>query len=109
MTNKRDLSANGSPVGPKINDVTIFKIPIGKLGLAGSLLISVTTACIVFFLTVFFSIIGVVIYDSTTGTSLANLAISYRDIAAPVGVVTLFVTLAYLLSIWARHKFSHAA
>jgi len=108
MTNARNLSANASSTKPETNDITVFNIPIGKLGLAGSLLISVACASITFFVTFFLSILGVTIYDSATGKSLVNMAISYRDIAAPVGVVALFVCLTYLLSLWARHKFSHA-
>ncbi|MEO6965110.1 MAG: hypothetical protein ABI076_04335 [Acidobacteriaceae bacterium] len=109
MANTRNLSANGSSAMPKTDDATVFNIPIGKLGLPGSLLISVTFACISFFFACFLSIVGVTIYDAATGKSLQNLAISYQYIAAPVGVVALFVSLVYLLSIWIRHKFSHAA
>ena len=108
MMNAQNISANASSDMPKVKDVTVFNIPIGKLGLAGSVLISVACASIVFFVAFFLSILGVTIYDSATGKSLLNLAISYRYIAAPVGIVALFVCLTYLLSLWVRHKFSHA-
>jgi hypothetical protein len=61
---------------------------------------------IAFFVTFFFAIIGVAIYDSATGRSLQNLNISYLYIAAPVGMLALLVSLGYLLTSWARRKIS---
>jgi TRAP-type C4-dicarboxylate transport system permease small subunit len=85
-------------------ETTVFKVPIGRLGLLASLLLGGASGFIVFLFTFFFAIIGVVIYDSATGTSMLNLDISYRYIAAPVGILAMILSLTYLLSLWARRK-----
>lgn len=59
---------------------------------------------IVFFVTFFLSIVGVMIYDAATGTSMLNLNISYLYIAAPVGILAMVGSLGYLLTLWARRK-----
>jgi hypothetical protein len=107
MTTAQDITGN-APQEPASQDVTIFKIPIGKLGLLSSLLIGGACGFIVFFVTFFLSIVGIMIYDAATGTSMVNLNISYRYIAAPVGLVALAVSLTYLLTVWVRRKMSGA-
>ena len=79
-------------------DSTIFKIPIGRLGLLSSLLVGGVCGFLVFFVTFFLAIIGVAIYDSATGTSMLNLNISYLYIAAPVGIFAMLVSMTYLLT-----------
>jgi hypothetical protein len=44
------------------------------------------------------------IYDSIHHLSLQNLNISYKFIAAPVGIAAMLFSLAYLLSLWVRRK-----
>ena len=107
MTNAQNLAADAAH-NPANQDVTIFKIPIGKLGLLSSLLMGGACGFIVFFVTFFLSIVGIMIYDAATGTSMLNLAISYRYIAAPVGLVAMAISLTYLLTIWVRRKMSGA-
>jgi len=106
--NAQNVSTAAISHAQEIKDITIFKIPIGKLGLVGSLLAGGACGFLAFFVTFFLAIIGVTIYDSATGTSMLNLTISYRYIAAPVGILTMVVALTYLLSVWARSKFSRA-
>lgn len=89
-------------------DVTIFKIPIGKLGLLSILLMGGACGFIVFFVTFFLAIVGVMIYDAATGTSMLNLTICYRYIAAPVGIFAMALSLTYLLTVWAKRKLSGA-
>lgn len=107
MTNARHIAAepSSSPTKP---DVTIFKIPIGRLGLLSSLLMGGACGFIVFFATFFLAIVGMMIYDAATGTSMLNLDISYRYIAAPVGLLAMVISLAYLLTVWVRRKISGA-
>ena len=105
MTNVQNIVAHVSGA-PKKRDVTIFKIPIGKIGLLSSLLMGGACGFLVFFATFFLAIVGVTIYDSATGTSMLNLNISYRYIAAPVGLIAMAVSLTYLLTVWARRKLS---
>ena len=87
MMNARNLSTGPSAPAPQAKEVTIFSIPIGRLGLLSSFLMGGATGFIAFFITFFLAIVGVMIYDSATGTSMLNLNISYRYIAAPVGVL----------------------
>ena len=108
MTNVQNMTADISGGSGK-KDVTIFKIPIGKLGLLSILLMGGACGFIVFFATFFLAIIGVTIYDAATGTSMLNLTISYRYIAAPVGIFAMALSLTYLLTVWARRKLSAAA
>src|SRR5487761_1784564 len=107
MTNVRHIAADASRDAGK-KEVTILQIPIGKLGLLSSLLIGGACGFIVFFATLFLAIIGMTIYDSATGTSMLNLDISYRYIAAPVGLLAMAISLAYLLTVWVRRKMSGA-
>ncbi len=103
MTNVQHVAAN-----PPKKDVTIFQIPIGKLGLLSSLLMGGACGFIVFFATFFLAIVGMMIYDAATHTSMLNLDISYRYIAAPVGLLAMAISLTYLLTVWIRRKMSGA-
>jgi TRAP-type C4-dicarboxylate transport system permease small subunit len=107
MTNAQNIAAD-APRDAEKNDVTIFQIPIGKLGLLSSLLMGGACGFIAFFVTFFLAIVGVTIYDAATKTSMLNLDISYRYIAAPVGLVAMAISLAYLLTVWVRRKMSGA-
>lgn len=107
MTNVQNIAAEASS-DPGRRDVTIFKIPIGKLGLLSSVLMGGACGFIVFFATFFLAIVGVMIYDAATGTSMLNLDISYRYIAAPVGILAMVISLSYLLTVWVRRKISGA-
>jgi hypothetical protein len=89
-------------------ETRIFGVPIGKLGLLSRLAMGGACGFLAFFATFFFAIIGVMIYDTATGTSLANLNIAYLYIAAPVGILAMLVSLTYLIGGWARRKFSGA-
>lgn len=107
MMNAQNLSAaTSSSQGP--GGATIFKIPIGRLGLIARVMMGGACGFIAFFVTFFFAIIGVAIYDSATARSLENLNISYLYIAAPVGVLALLASLAYLLTSWVRRKIAGA-
>ncbi len=107
MTNVQNIAAEPIRDSGK-KDVTIFKVPIGKLGLLSSLLMGGACGFIVFFATFFLAIVGMMIYDAATGTSMLNLDISYRYVAAPVGILAMAVSLTYLLTVWVRRKISGA-
>lgn len=87
-------------------ETTFFRIPIGKLGLLTRLMIAGACGFIAFFVTFFLAIVGVMIYDKSTGTSLLNLDIAYKEIAAPVGILVMLASLIYLVGAWARRKLS---
>ena len=83
---------------------TFFGIPIGRFGFFSSLLLGAAAGFLAFFLTTFCSIFGVMIYDGIHHLSLQNLSISYKFIAAPVGLTAMLVSLAYLMNLWLRRK-----
>ena len=107
MTNMQQIAAE-APHDSGKKEATIFQIPIGKLGLLSSLLMGGACGFIVFFATFFLAIVGMMIYDAATGTSMLNLDISYRYVAAPVGILAMAVSLTYLLTVWVRRKISGA-
>lgn len=104
MLDAQNLSNEHSASAPKAKEVTIFSIPIGRLGLLSSFLMAGATGFIAFFITFFLSIVGVTIYDSVTRTSMLNLDISYRYIAAPVGILVMVGSITYLMTLWVRRK-----
>lgn len=108
MTSTQNASAALPANLSRPNETKIFRIPIGRLGLMVRLLIGAGTGFIAFFIAFVLAIIGVSIYDSTTGTSMANLNIAYLYIAAPVGILVMLVALAYLVGGWLRRKISGA-
>ncbi|HUZ04728.1 MAG TPA: hypothetical protein VMU62_05180 [Acidobacteriaceae bacterium] len=95
---------NAGVPSAETNDATFFGIPVGRFGFFSSLLLSAATGFMAFFLTTFCSIFGVMLYDGIHHLSLQNLNISYKFIAAPVGLTALLFSLAYLLSLWVRRK-----
>ena len=86
------------------SEATFFGIPIGRFGLFASLLLGAASGFMAFFLTTFCAIFGVIFYDALHHLSIQNLSISYKFIAAPVGLTAMLVSLAYLLSLWIRRK-----
>jgi TRAP-type C4-dicarboxylate transport system permease small subunit len=105
MTNAQNIAVDATR-DPGKSETTIFQIPIGRLGLLSSLLMGGACGFIVFFVTFFLAIVGMMIYDAATHTSMLNLDISYRYIAAPVGLLAMAICLTYLLTVWVRRKMS---
>ncbi len=87
-------------------ETRIFSIPIGRLGFISRLMIGGACGFLAFLVTFFFAIIGVAIYDSANGISLANLNVAYLYIAAPVGILVMAASLTYLITGWVRRKMS---
>ena len=85
-------------------EATFFGIPVGRFGFFSSLLLGAASGFLAFFLTTFCAIFGVIFYDALHHVSIENLSISYKFIAAPVGLTAMLVSLAYLLSLWLRRK-----
>ena len=86
------------------SEPTFFGIPLGRFGFFSSLLLSASAGFLTFFLATFCSIFGVIVYDSLHHLSLQNLSISYKFIAAPIGLTAMLISLAYLMSLWIRRK-----
>jgi hypothetical protein len=81
----------------------IFGIPLGELGLFTSLLMAFAFGFLVFFVTCFFSILGLLFYNSS-GHHVVDMADSYRYFAFPAGIAALAFALVVLLGLWARRK-----
>jgi thiol:disulfide interchange protein len=81
----------------------VFGIPLGDLGLFSSLLMAFAFGFLVFFLTCFLSIFGLLFYNAI-GHHSVDMADSYRYIAFPCGLVALAVALITLLTLWVRRK-----
>lgn len=108
MSSAQNISSMNSAALPQQKEATVFGVPIGRLGLLTRIMMSAACGFIVFFIAFVLAIIGVSIYDSAKGISLANLNIAYLYIAAPIGILTLLASLTYLVTSWARQKFSRA-
>ena len=92
------------PVRDTVRDpVRLFGVPVGEFGFFASVLVSVTAGFLTFFLMNFLSILGVSIYKGVTGSTI-SLAVSYKYIAFPAGVLVLVVALVFLLTVWMRRK-----
>jgi hypothetical protein len=95
-----------SDIGRK--ETTIFRVPIGRLGLLSRVMVSLACGFITFFVAFVLAILGVAIYDSVKGISIANLNIAYLYIAAPAGIAVLLASFIYLVGAWVRGKFHSA-
>lgn len=93
---------------PRKPGATFFGIPIDRFGPISSIVIALAIGFMALCASLFLSIIGLMIYDAATHTSMLNVTISYRYIATPVGVVVAAISLVYLMSIWVRRKLAGA-
>lgn len=83
----------------------VLGIPLGDFGLFSGLLMSFSAGFFAFFLSCFFSIFGILIYN-TAGHHHVDLADSYRYVGLPVGVVVLLLSLVIIMGSWLRRKVS---
>jgi len=83
--------------------IRLCGVPVGDFGIFASTLIALALGFITFFGTTFLSIFGLMIYNHAGGHHV-TLDTSYKFIALPAGIFVLIVSLAGLLSIWARRK-----
>lgn len=82
-----------------------FGLPIGDFGLFASLLISLASGFLAFFLTTFVGIVSILFYN-TIGHHSVDFALSYKVFALPVGIAVLAVSLVVLGFLWLRRKFA---
>ena len=100
----RELNtAHGFGAEPRSGKV--FGIPLGDLGLFSSLLLAFSFGFLVFFLTCFVAIFGLLFYNSA-GHHAVNMSDSYRYVAFPAGLAALALALVVLLGFWVRRKLS---
>jgi uncharacterized membrane protein len=83
--------------------VRLFGVPVGDFGFFASLLVAVAAGFLTFFAMTFLSIVGVSIYKGITHSQI-TLAVSYKYIAFPAGVLVLLVALIFLMTVWVRRK-----
>jgi TRAP-type C4-dicarboxylate transport system permease small subunit len=88
---------------PRPSSGKLFGIPFGDLGLFSSLLMAFAFGFLVFFSTCFFTIFGLLIYN-TAGHHTVDMADSYRYVAFPAGLAALAFALVALLGLWVRRK-----
>jgi hypothetical protein len=99
MAQTSHINANSTP--QTFGSGNAFGVPIGNLGWFGSLLIGVAAGFIAFFATTFCSILFILIYNTTTHSTI-DFAFSYRRVGLPVGLTVLVVALGYLGSLWLK-------
>ncbi len=80
----------------------VFGIPLGDFGLFASLLLSLASGFLGFFVSTFVAIFGILIYNSNGHK--VDFADSYRLIGLPVGLVVLTVSLLLFGFLWIRRK-----
>ncbi len=98
-----NMTAHEFSPAPRSSSVKIFGIPLGELGLFSSLLMAFAFGFLIFFLTCFLAIFGLLIYNSA-GHHTVDMADSYRYIAFPAGMAALAFALVVLLGLWVRRK-----
>lgn len=76
-------------------------MPVSGLGFFGTLLVSLAAGFMAFFAGTFCAIVGILIYNRATHRAV-DLALSYRDVGLPVGVLMLVVALVYMGRLWVR-------
>lgn len=74
---------------------------MGDLGWFASLLIGAAAGFSAFFAATFIGIIGIMVYNSTTHSTV-DYALSYQRGGLIVGVVTLVVAWGYLATLWVK-------
>jgi hypothetical protein len=82
----------------------VFGIPLGELGWFASLLIGLTTGMIVFFGSTFLGIAGILIYNSTTHSTV-DFADSYKFVGLPLGATAMVLALGFLGTLWVKRVF----
>ena len=85
----------------------LFGVPVGDLGWFTTLLMSFAIGFAAFFAATFAGIMGILIYN-TAGHHTAALALSYRRIGLPIGLVVAVVALSYLGGLWVRRQLRRA-
>ena len=83
----------------------VLGIPLGNFGFFSGLLLSFSAGFFAFFLTCFFAIFGILIYNSA-GHHHVDYADSYRYIALPAGLIVLALSLVIIMGMWLRRKVS---
>jgi hypothetical protein len=78
-----------------------FGIPLGEMGWFASLLMGAAAGFIAFFGTTFLGIIGIMVYNSRTHSSV-DYALSYQRGGLIVGVATLLTAWAVLGTFWVK-------
>jgi ABC-type dipeptide/oligopeptide/nickel transport system permease component len=79
----------------------LFGVPVGGLGWFATLLVSVASGFMTFFLGTFFGIFGI-LFANTILHRTIDFSVSYRLIGLPAGVLVLVLALLYLGSLWIK-------
>ncbi len=79
----------------------LYGIPVDELGLFARILIGAATAFAAFFAATFVGIVGIMIYNAATHSTV-NYALSYERGGLVVGIATLVVAWGFLGTQWVR-------
>ncbi|WP_213805253.1 hypothetical protein [Granulicella sp. dw_53] len=79
----------------------LFGVPVGDLGWFASLLMSLASGFVAFFMGTFLGIVGIPIVNSLTHKGI-DLSWSYKGPGLCAGITVLAVALAYLGTLWAK-------
>jgi hypothetical protein len=97
-------SQNGNAASPRTFGAGyLFGAPLGDLGWFTSLLMSFALGFAAFFAATFCAILGILFYNTATHHSV-DFAFTYTRFGLPVGVLVLFIALAYLGTLWVRRQ-----
>lgn len=83
----------------------LFGIPLGNLGIFGTLLIVLASGFLTFFATTFCAIFGIMFYNVATHGAV-DYALSYRWVGLPAGLLVLAFASVYLGRLWVRRMMS---
>ena len=86
---------------PASRSGNLFGVPIGDFGWFASLLIGVASGFMAFFASTFCAILFILIYNTATHSTI-DLALSYRRIGFPIGILVLVFALSYLGILWCK-------
>ena len=79
----------------------LFGVPVRDFGWFGSLLVGVASGFITFFAATCASIFGILFYNLATHSTV-DLALSYRRVGFPAGILVMAVALFYLATLWLK-------
>lgn len=100
----RTASVHDASTARSFGSGNLFGIPLADLGWFGSLLIAVASGFLTFFATTFFSIFGILLYNTATHSAV-DFAFSYRRIGFPCGLAVLAFASVYLARLWVKRVF----
>ena len=102
MTHSSPTSAHANPIPKTFAAGYLFGVPLGNLGWFASLLMAVASGFMAFFAATFCAIVFILVYNSALHGAIA---LSYRRVGLPAGLLVLAIALGYLGMLWCKRIF----